>query len=59
MKAYVITTATIFGILAVSLLWRMLAVDRSLATSPTFVAVTAISGAMCLWALVAIARANR
>ena len=59
MKAYVITTGTIFGIVTVAHIWRIIAEDRSLATNPIFVGVTVVTAALCLWALAVIARANR
>ena len=48
MKAYVITTGTIFGILTVAHIWRIIAEDRSLGTNPIFVGVTVVTAALCL-----------
>jgi hypothetical protein len=50
MKAYVITTGAVFGLLTLAHIWRILAEERHLATDPFFMVVTLITAALCLWA---------
>jgi hypothetical protein len=50
MKAYVITTGTVFGLLTVAHIWRVFAEEPHLATDPLFVLITVVAAALCLWA---------
>jgi len=50
MKAYVITTGAVFGLLTLAHVWRVLAEDPHLATDPLFVLITVAAAALCLWA---------
>jgi hypothetical protein len=50
MKASVRTTGTIFGLLTIVHLWRLIAVEPHLATDPWFVIITVAAGALGLWA---------
>jgi hypothetical protein len=50
MKAYVISTGTVFGLLTLAHIWRIVAEDRHLATDPWFVLLTVVAAALCLWA---------
>ena len=50
MKAYVVTTGTIFGLLTVAHLWRMVEERSHVATDPLFILVTLASGVLSLWA---------
>ena len=56
MKAYVVTTGTVFGLLAVAHVMRMIGEDASLATDPAYVAITAASAALCAWSVVVLRR---
>ena len=49
MRAYVITTGTVFGLLTVAHLWRYVE-ERHLIRDPWHVSVTIISAALCFWA---------
>ena len=49
MKAYVVSTGAVFGLLTVVHLWRLVG-EPHLATDPWFVVVTVAAGALCLWA---------
>lgn len=51
MKAYLLTTATVFGLLTVVHIWRAVAESGTLATDPWFILITAISAGLCVWAL--------
>ena len=50
MKAYVITTGAVFGLLTVLHIWRA-TVERNLASEPWFILITLASAGLCLWAL--------
>ncbi len=50
MKAYVMTTGTVFGVLTLVHLWRIMEEGAHLATNPWFALVTVGAGALCLWA---------
>lgn len=50
MKAYVMTTGAIFGLLVVAHLWRIIAESPSLATDPFYVLITLVAGLLSLWA---------
>jgi hypothetical protein len=55
MKAYVITTGAVFGLLTVLHIWRA-TLERNLATEPWFILITIASTALCLWAVVLLRR---
>jgi hypothetical protein len=50
MKAYVMTTGAVFGLLTLAHLLRIIAEGTHLAADPWFVLLTVASGALCLWA---------
>jgi hypothetical protein len=58
MKAYVITTGVIFGLLTLAHVLRIVSENRQLATDPAYMAITAASAAMCLWAWHVVRRAR-
>jgi len=59
MKAYVITTGAVFGLLTLAHIWRVFAEDRRLATDPWFILITAAAAALCLWAWHLLRRSSR
>jgi hypothetical protein len=50
MKAYVMTSGTIFGLLALAHLLRIIAESPRLATDPWYVLITVAAAALCVWA---------
>ena len=50
MKAYVMTTGAVFGLLAVVHFWRAIAEWPHLATDPTFLLITVAAAGLCGWA---------
>jgi hypothetical protein len=50
MRAYVVTTGTIFGLLTLAHLWRMVEEGSRVATDLPFVLLTLLSASLCLWA---------
>jgi hypothetical protein len=59
MKAYVITTGVIFGLLTVAHVLRIAHENPHLAEVPWYVAITAASAALCVWAFVLLRRAPK
>ena len=49
MKAYVMTTGAVFGLLTLAHLLRII-VERHLATDPLYILITIATGGLCLWA---------
>jgi uncharacterized membrane protein len=49
-KAYVMTTGVVFGLLALAHLWRVIEEGPRLATQPWYVLITLAAGALCFWA---------
>jgi hypothetical protein len=50
MKAYVITTGAVFGLLTLAHVARVFAEGTHLATNPSFVLITVAAAALCFWA---------
>jgi protein-S-isoprenylcysteine O-methyltransferase Ste14 len=50
MKAYVMTTGVVFGLLTVVHIWRAIEEGPHLATDPFYVLITVAAAALCLWA---------
>lgn len=50
MKAYVITTGAVFGLLTVMHLLRIIVEGRHLATNPLYVLITVVAASLCVWA---------
>lgn len=59
MKAYLVTTGTIFGLIVVAHVVRIVAENPSLATDPWFLALTVAAGGLSGWAGVLLRRASR
>jgi hypothetical protein len=51
MKAYVMTTGAVFGLLTLVHLWRIMVEGLHLATEPFYVLITLAAASLCLWAL--------
>ena len=50
MKAYVMTTGVVFGLITAAHVARVIAEGPRLATEPAFVLLTIVSTALCVWA---------
>jgi hypothetical protein len=50
MKAYLMTTGAVFGLVTLTHLWRIYEEGPLLAANPWFLLLTAASGALSLWA---------
>ncbi|MDX6575883.1 MAG: hypothetical protein QOE96_1836 [Blastocatellia bacterium] len=59
MKAYVITSGVIFGLLTIAHLLRIVLESRHLAIEPGYILITLASAALCIWAWRVLRRLNR
>ncbi|PZR74175.1 MAG: hypothetical protein DLM73_08680 [Chthoniobacterales bacterium] len=59
MKAYLVTTAALFALITIAHIWRMMKEDGGLLANPTFVVLTVVSAALCLWAVLLLRRVSR
>ena len=50
MKAYVMTTGGLFGLLVVAHIWRVIEEGPGPAKDPFFILITVTAAALCLWA---------
>jgi hypothetical protein len=50
MKAYVVTTGVLFGLLTVVHIWRAIAEGPRIATDPFYILITLAAMALCVWA---------
>lgn len=51
MKSYVFTTGTVFGLLTLAHVWRLIEEGPHLAKNPWWAIITIASAALCLWAV--------
>jgi hypothetical protein len=58
MKAYVMITGAVFGLLTLAHIWRVIAEKPHLAREPWYVLITAVGAALCLWAVRLLWRAR-
>ena len=59
MKAYVMTTGAVFGLLTLAHVWRVLEEGLHLARDPFFLLITLAAAALCLWACRLLSSARR
>ncbi len=50
MKAYLITTGIVFGLITMAHIWRGFAEGSHLATDSVFILLTVLSAVLCFWA---------
>lgn len=58
MKAYIITTGVIFGLITIAHLLRIVTEPHA-ATEPIFILLTVLSAALCGWGVLVLRRLNR
>ena len=58
MKAYIITTGAVFGLVTAAHLLRIVMESPHLAADPFFILITILSAALCVWALWLLRRAK-
>jgi hypothetical protein len=56
MKAYVLTTGILFGLLTLAHVLRIVYESRALASDPWYMLITTATAALCGWACLLIAR---
>jgi hypothetical protein len=59
MKAYVMATGAIFGLITLAHIARMFAEGSHLATDPWFLLLTVAAAALCFWACYLLRRSSR
>jgi len=59
MKAYLITTGTVFGLIVLAHIWRIFEEGAHLAKEPAFVLLTVAAGALSVWAWRLLGRSAR
>ena len=50
MKAYVMTTGIVFGLIAMAHVWRVVEEGPRLATNPWYALITLAAAGLCVWA---------
>lgn len=56
MKAYLVTTGSVFTLLTGAHLWRMIQENHDLAQTPWYLAITATAAGLAAWAWVLLRR---
>jgi high-affinity Fe2+/Pb2+ permease len=59
MKAYLIITGTIFGLITAAHIWRIVVESSLLAREPWFMTLTILAAAMFTWAVLLLRRAPK
>ena len=59
MKAYLITTGVVFGLITLAHIWRAVAEGSHVATDPVFVLLTILSTGLCVWAFRLLKHSSR
>lgn len=59
MKTYLITTGTVFGLLAIAHLWRVIQESSELARDPWFLIITIVAAGFSFWAFSLLRTSNR
>ena len=59
MKAYVMTTGAVFGLITVAHIMRFVTEGSRLASEPVFILLTLLSAALCVWAWQVLRRLSR
>jgi hypothetical protein len=59
MKAYVMTTGAMFGLLTLAHVWRIIEEGPQLAANPVYILITLAAAALCIWAAQLLWRSKR
>ena len=59
MKAYLITTGTVFGLITLAHVSRIYAEGPQLAKDPVFLLLTLFAASLCIWAFRLLKRSSR
>ena len=58
MKAYVVTSGTLFALLVLAHLWRLVAEGTGMVRDPWFLGFTTASAALSVWAFASLRRGS-
>jgi hypothetical protein len=59
MRAYVMTTGTVFGLIVAAHIWRLVDEGPALAKNPAYVITTLAAASLCVWACRILVRGSR
>lgn len=59
MKAYLVITGTVFGLITLAHIWRFCAEGSRLVSDPFFIILTIVAAALCFWAVSLFRRLSR
>ena len=59
MKAYLVTTGTVFGLIVLAHVWRAIVEGPSVGTDPVFVVLTLAAAGLSIWAWRLLGRLTR
>jgi len=59
MKAYLITTGTVFGLITIAHVWRVIAESTALVRDPWFILLTVLATGLSVWAFSLLGRSTR
>jgi hypothetical protein len=59
MKAYILTTGIIFGLITLAHIWRVVTENAHLAVDPFFILLTIVAAGLCIWAMLLLRRLPR
>jgi hypothetical protein len=59
MRAYLLTTGTVFGLITLAHIWRVFTESPWLARDPWYILLTILSAALCFWAVRLLRRSAR
>jgi hypothetical protein len=50
MKTYIVTTGSVFGLLVLVHVWRVIEEGSHLLKEPSYILITLVAAALCVWA---------
>lgn len=59
MKAYLITTGALFGLLTIAHIVRIIAENPRLATDPFYILITVLTAVLCVWAFYLVRHSSK
>ena len=59
MRTYVMTSGTIFGLVVLAHVWRVVVEGPHVVLDPFFAGITALAAALCVWAWLVVRRSSK
>jgi hypothetical protein len=59
MKAYLVTTGTVFGLITIAHISRIVAENPHLALEPWYILLTLVAAGLCVWSVFLLWRSRR